>query len=352
MSNFFKVNTLDINNNIIVKEISDGQYRMPFQIKVGKKVKNKKALFILHGHGANKKYAKFYDDEWIVVCPLDIYGTEGSGSWWLGEKGNFFTFRLLQELVSRIRDEYELKEIFFWGSSMGGYGAILHGTICKADAIYAHMPQVKLIGTDYTDGDNSKFYLPIFNKEKLQYEDLTYFLNNVKKKDSPVYFLSQNVFDYPNYVSQHFIPLIKILDFKGFAYSVEMNLEEGHRVFRNISNTIENIFIPNFEKIKEWRTGEKDLSKNIVSKINVNITYDEYLVKINSLHDIKGCDFACYLYINEVLISKQHYKKDPNFLFEFRERLEKGDLIVAKYYSRILKNKTVRVSKVFSKVYN
>lgn len=351
MSEFFQVKTLQVKDNIIEKEISDGKHRMPFEIKVGKNSKEKKGLFILHGHGANKKYARFYDDEWIIISPLDIYGTEGLGSWWLGEKGNFFTFRLLQELVLRVREEYNIEQVFFWGSSMGGYGAILHGTICKADAIYAHMPQVKLIGTDYTDGVNSKFYLPIFNTEKSQYESLLDFLVNVDKKESPVYFLSQNVFDYPKYVSQHFIPLVGVLDSKGLAYSVEMNLEEGHKIFRNVVNTVDNIFKPNFDKIKKWRTGEKSPSKNITSNINIDIAYDKNTVKITSLHDIQGCDFACYLYINEKLVSKQHYKKDPNFFFKLNERLQKGDLIVARYYSRLIANKTVRFSKPFSKTY-
>lgn len=351
MSEFFQVKTLQVKDNIIEKEISDGIYRMPFEIKVGKKSKEKRALFILHGHGANKKYARFYDDEWIIISPLDIYGTEGFGSWWLGEKGNFFTFRLLQELVSRVREEYNIQQVFFWGSSMGGYGAILHGTICKADAIYAHMPQVKLIGTDYTDGINSKFYLPIFNTEKSQYKSLLDFLINVDKKESPVYFLSQNVFDYPNYVAQHFIPLIEILDSKGLAYSVEMNLEQGHKVFRNIASTVDNIFKPNFDKIKEWRTGEKNLSKSIIRKINVDITYSEDVIEITSLHNIKNCDFACYLYINEELVSKQHYRKSPNFFFKLDQRLQEGDLVVARYYSRVVKNRTIRVSKSFSKIY-
>ena len=96
VSNSLKVRTVKIIDNVIEKEISDGKYRMPFQIKVGNNVIDRKALFILHGHGANKRYAKFHDDNWIVICPLDIYGTENLGSWWLGEKGGFFTFRLLQ----------------------------------------------------------------------------------------------------------------------------------------------------------------------------------------------------------------------------------------------------------------
>jgi hypothetical protein len=351
MSEFFQVKTLQVKDNIIEKEISDFKHKMPFQITVGKNIKERKALFVLHGHGGNKKYARFYDDEWIIVCPLDIYGTEGFGSWWLGEEGNFFTFRLLQELISRVKEEYDLQQIYFWGSSMGGYGAILHGTICNADAVYAHMPQVKLIGTEYTDGSNSKYYLPIFGKESFLHKDLVEFLDNVEIKNSPIYFLSQNVFDYPNYVAQHFIPLIEVLDSKGFAYSVEMNLEQGHKVFRNIASTVDNIFKPNFDKIKEWRTGEKNLSKSIIRKINVDITYNEDVIEITSLHNIKNCDFACYLYINDELVSKQHYKNDPNFLFELNYKMQEGDLIVARYYARIKKSKTVRFSKSFSSIY-
>ena len=350
MSNSLKVRTVKIIDNVIEKEISDGKYRMPFQIKVGNNVIDRKALFILHGHGANKRYAKFHDDNWIVICPLDIYGTENLGSWWLGEKGGFFTFRLLQGLIDILKEEYKLQKIFFWGSSMGGYGSILHGTICNADAIYAHMPQVKLKGTDYTDGINSKFYFPIFGESTSDYEDLTKFLNVKESKSSPIYFLSQNVFDYPNYISQHFIPLIKTMDSKGFAYSVEMNLEEGHKIFRSIASTVNDIFTPNLSKISKYRKASKSLSNSIANKVNIDISYNDKLVEVSALHNINGHDFACYLYINNKSISKQKFKSNPDFSFQLVSQVSEGDVILIKYYLRSIKDKSMRVSRTFSKV--
>lgn len=340
------VTVLEESNNIINKEIIYQQYVMPFQIKIGKNIKVRKALFVLHGHGANKKYAKFYDDEWIVVCPLDMYGTENQGSWWLGEKGNFFTLRLLQDLISYIKKEYNLEEIYFWGSSMGGYGAILHGTICNADAVYAHMPQVKLEGTDYTDGSNKKYYSPLFDNRECIYKDLTEFMRTVDSVNTPVLFLSQNVFDYPNYVRQHFIPLIETLDSMSLAYSVEMNLEKGHKLFRNISDTVENIFNKNSEKIKKWNESEKLIKRSMFNQTKITISFKGSSIFIKNLIKIEGCLFACHLYVNDRLIDKKDYQKDSDFIFN-NKGLKENDIVKAIYYVRTNDVRDIRVSKVY-----
>ncbi len=46
-------------------------------------------LIILHGHGS-KKASKFRDSKWNVLAPIDNYGKDSLGSWWLGENGNNF----------------------------------------------------------------------------------------------------------------------------------------------------------------------------------------------------------------------------------------------------------------------
>lgn len=339
------VTILEESTNIINKEIRYKEYVMPFQLIIGKNIKERKALFILHGHGANKKYAKFYDDEWIVVCPLDIYGTENQGSWWLGEKGNFFTFRLLQDLISEIKREYNLEEIYFWGSSMGGYGAILHGTISNADAVYAHMPQVKLEGTDYTDGSNSKYYSPIFDNKECVYKDLMKFMRTVNSVKTPVFFLSQNVFYYPNYVRQHFIPLIETLDSMSLAYSVEMNLEEGHKLFRSISDTVDNVFNKNSEKIKKWNKSEKLIKRHIFNQTKISLSFEGSSILVKGLTNVDRYLFACHLYVNDRLIDKKDYQKNPDFVFKDKI-LKKNDIVKVTYYVRTNDIRDIRVSKV------
>lgn len=44
-------------------------------------------LVILHGHGNYPPARAVYSD-WNVFNPLDNYGVDGYGSWWLGEGGD------------------------------------------------------------------------------------------------------------------------------------------------------------------------------------------------------------------------------------------------------------------------
>ena len=47
-------------------------------------------------------------------------------------------------LINVLCTEMQSSNLYFWGSSMGGYGAIVHGFELNATAVYAHIPQTKL----------------------------------------------------------------------------------------------------------------------------------------------------------------------------------------------------------------
>lgn len=340
-------NKYDIHITSIVNNVSEGYIfdtinnkKLYFMLKIGRKNILNKALVILHGHGANKNYAKYFSEEWTVICPLDKYGTEGFGCWWLGENGDFFVFNLLQNLIQQLKEQYELKQLYFWGSSMGGYGAILHGIIANAHAVYAHMPQIKLRGTDYTDGANSKFYTPIFGDQAHKsYIDLVEFISKVQNNNLPVLFLSQNVFDYTNYVKQHFFPLIQVLENKRAAFQVEMNLEKGHKLYKSISQSVE-LFEENLSKIQNWKNfqdingGEKydtklDEFKEIVKKISITVTKHDTYVKVLSGYENTDCLYACYFYVNKKIHTKKFYQASTNFCFDLQDST---DDIYVKYY--------------------
>lgn len=127
-------------------------------------------VVILHG----EDYAEaphFEYKMWNVLTPLDNLGYENKGSFWLGEKGDFFVKDLLQKLIHEIAEEYECEDhIYLYGSGMGGYGAILHGILCKANAVYAQAPYIRLQETNDADTAMKPFYISNEN-------DLTHFLN-------------------------------------------------------------------------------------------------------------------------------------------------------------------------------
>ena len=333
--------------------ISEGSYSMPFLLRKGEKNTKKRLLVILHGHGANKAFAKFQQDDWDVLCPLDTFGTEGYGCWWLGESGNLFVYRLLHSLIEKMKLSLDTKELYFWGSSMGGFGAILHGILLKADAIYAHMPQVKLVGTDYTDGANAKYYEPMRNANSADYLDLVSFIGRQPNSSGPVLFLSQNVFDYPNYIQQHFFPLIDILDRKKFAYKVDMNLKKGHVLYEKIYQSVQNFEIFS-DEICNWRQNQdieniEEIAKlnllNILKKeIKLEFIFDKHILSISFTPLNSKFSYACYLYDNDQLLHKSGYQKNGVFKF-LLEDIQTSSLSVKFYLMDSSNNQ--RISKIY-----
>ncbi len=121
-------------------------------------------IVILHEEG-RAEVPNFEHKMWNVLTPLDNFEYENRGSSWLGKKGDFFVKDLLQKLIHEITEEYECEDhIYLYGSSMGGYGAILHGILCKANAVYAHVPHIRLQDTNNAETDSKE-------------NDLTNFLN-------------------------------------------------------------------------------------------------------------------------------------------------------------------------------
>jgi len=134
-------------------------------------------VVVLHGEGGAVA-PNFEYKMWNVLTPLDDFGYENRGSCWLGEKGDFFVKDLLQKLIYEIAEEYECEDhIYLYGNSMGGYGAILHGILCKANAVYAHSPRIRLHKEKDTDTSMKHTYACVCGETVSKENDLTDFLN-------------------------------------------------------------------------------------------------------------------------------------------------------------------------------
>lgn len=131
---------------------------LPYLIKYAKQpTANTRTLFIFHGRDI-ASYSKFYDENWNIVCPLDHYGLDKKGSWFLGEHGDFFIKDLVIELIELVKSKTGSNRLYFWGSSMGGYAAILYGILFSAEAVYANVPFIKLTDCQI---DLSEFRKPL-----------------------------------------------------------------------------------------------------------------------------------------------------------------------------------------------
>ncbi len=147
-------------------------------------------VVVLHDRGGAK--APHFDYKmWNVLTPIDDFGYENTGSCWLGEEGDFFVKDLLQELITQISEEYECEEhIYLYGSGMGGYGAILHGILCQANAVYAHAPKIRVADINDADKEMKQFYASVFSETVSKENDLSNFLNPT---DSfPIFYLCES----------------------------------------------------------------------------------------------------------------------------------------------------------------
>ena len=153
-------------------------------------------LVVLHDEG--KAEANHFEYKmWNVLTPIDNFEYENKGTRWLGEEDDFFVKDLLQKLIHQYADKLECEDhIYLYGNAMGGYGAILHGILCKANAVYAHAPYIRLQQNYDTV---SKEY------------DLSYLLNLI---DSfPIFYLCRDINDLEN-ETVHFVETCKKFDIK------------------------------------------------------------------------------------------------------------------------------------------
>jgi len=122
---------------------------------------------------------------WNVLTPIENFGRKNEGSCWLGDEGDFFVKDLLQELIAQVAEENECEDYIFMygGNSAGGYGAMLHGILCKATAIYANAPFIKQKDRKTTNKNSNE-------------TDLRTFLNRIDA--FPIFYLCEDKDDVQN----------------------------------------------------------------------------------------------------------------------------------------------------------
>lgn len=220
--------------------ISDDKGRkLYYVIRLAKNPQKSRTVFVLHGHQHNARASGFRDEEWNIVCPIDNFGVENCGSWWLGENNDFFTKDLMLCLIKKVKDITGSNRLYFWGSSMGGYGAILYGLLTGAEAVFAHLPQTKLRGTKYTDGSIRKFLEKVINDSNYpHWIDLCSLLSITSRKQYPLFFITQTRFDYNNYLEEHIFPFINTCQKLGANYFLEIAPKKGHILYRNVFESI------------------------------------------------------------------------------------------------------------------
>lgn len=199
---------------------------------------NKPIIFIMHGHGFNVNPSQFKSPNWNVVCPMDPYGFQGLGSWYLGELGNFFWIDAMEEIISSVKKECGAGALYFWGSSMGGYASLLYGYKFNAKAVYANVPQTHLLGSKYSENGMRKYFEYIFGGTKNSLNNLC---DVFSKKNRTVLFLCFNQLEGSDYFGEQCLPFVRHLHDIRQKFYLEVRPQDAHGKNHGVSEAI-NLF--------------------------------------------------------------------------------------------------------------
>ena len=247
-------------------ELPSGR-EMPFELKLAAdNPREKPILLIFHGWGAGGKLiletARRRLKDWNQVYPMDRYGHVRNGCWWLGENHAFFHLDLIEQLLQHLRDDLGMTgDLYAYGSSMGGFGALLHGLRHKFKAISVNVPQVRLLGTDYLarrekgrpqvgaiwdesviqhSWDEVVDICRDNPESSLRYSDATCFLDVDNPSDNPLIFISYARFDESTqYFTEQCMYLLDRLIQAGCNFELFVEPHRGHYIVRNHYHAIE-----------------------------------------------------------------------------------------------------------------
>lgn len=197
---------------------------------------NRPILIILHGQGYVEQPSQFKSANWNVVCPIDNFGYKGMGCWFLGEQGDFFWLDAMKAIIERVRAVTGTGRLYFWGSSMGGYGGLLHGKLNHATAVYANVPQTVLLGSSYSERGSKIYFSPMFgNNVDPQFNDLKVLY---RTRSRTKLFLCFNQLERGNYFEEQGLAFISQLNKIRQKFYLEVRPLESHGKNHGVSEVI------------------------------------------------------------------------------------------------------------------
>lgn len=198
---------------------------------------NRPILLIFHGQASNVLPARFESSQWNVVCPIDSFGFDGMGSWFLGESSDFFWLDAVRLIIEQVRETAGSGRLFTWGSSMGGYAALLHGTLNHADSIYANLPQTVLLGSEYSRNGAEKYFKPLFaDRVDERYNDLK---KLIVTRNRTKYFLCFNQLEPGHYFDEQGLIFIEHLHSLRIKTYAEIRPLSAHGLNHTISEALD-----------------------------------------------------------------------------------------------------------------
>lgn len=249
--------------------------KLYYVLRLAENPEQARTVFILHGQGFSKIPSSFKDANWNVICPLDQFGVDNGGTWFLGEDSNFFIKELMLQLIEDVKRITKSDRLYFWGSSMGGYAAIFYGLLCGAEAILANVPQIKLRYTEYTD-DNPymrKCLHKVLGEDFPFWIDLTALLESTNKDKYPLFFITQTRFHQYNYLKEHIYYFIHKCEELGVNYFLEIVPKRGHLMYKSVAESMR-YFDDYSDDIEGW-----------VKERKLKVDYKNKVIRFQKAHE-------------------------------------------------------------------
>lgn len=195
-------------------------------------------LIVLHGHNKNPRPSKLKSKNFNVLCPVDNFGYNSCGSWFLGEDGDFFWIKAMKEIIKHV---YSGNALYFIGSSMGGYGAILHGALNNAVGVYANIPQTVLLESEYSKQGMQVYFKHIFgNQTDTSYNDLKLILDS---RLTTHFDITATRWDKRGYLQEQILDFIAHLTKHNISFSFEVVTAHGHGLVMPLHEAAERLAI-------------------------------------------------------------------------------------------------------------
>lgn len=141
----------------------------------------------------------------------------------------------MAEILDIVRSRAGTGYLAFWGSSMGGYAAILHGDRLGAGFVYANVPQTHLYNTTF-GVRNKNFFDSIFSDKETIYNNL---IDCIRVRRSHLtFFLCFNVLESGNYFAEQGLPFIGHLDSLKWPFYAELRPEKKYCKNHGIGESI------------------------------------------------------------------------------------------------------------------
>ena len=144
-----------MSSSALLREVEVQGRTLPYMLSLADQPTGAPLLLRFHGWGGNVppqdlSLTSTGRAGWNILAPFDRYGWNRQGCWWLGEDGNFFMLDLIDAMLNTVRSEFDLRgQLYTYGSSMGGFGAALHGFRHRCPVIVLNVPQTKITGNNY-----------------------------------------------------------------------------------------------------------------------------------------------------------------------------------------------------------